>query len=117
MDSIFKRTLRAELDFQDIKIKELSARTGISPRTLEGYLNARSSIPPADVAVKIAQALNVSVEYLVTGNPSYNTVKNQTINTQNPIEEKISVLSIEKKKLLRDFVNLLDGYDIIQQKP
>lgn len=68
MDSTFKQTLRAELDFQDIKVKELSLKTGISARTLEGYLSARNSIPPADVATKIAQVLNVSVEYLVTGN-------------------------------------------------
>ena len=67
MDSVFKQMLRDEMDFQDIKVKELSLRTGISQRTLESYLGARGSIPPADVAVKIAKALNVSVEYLVTG--------------------------------------------------
>ena len=67
MDSIFKQTLRAEMDFQGIKVKELASRTGISPRTLEGYLGNRASIPPADVAFKIARSLNVTVEYLVTG--------------------------------------------------
>lgn len=72
MDSVFKETLRSELDFQDIKVKELSARTGISHRTLEGYLSARGSIPPADVAVRIARALGVTVEYLVTGDPARN---------------------------------------------
>ena len=40
MDSVFKKTLRSELDFQDVKVKELSVRTGISPRTIEGYLSA-----------------------------------------------------------------------------
>ena len=113
MDSVFKKTLRSELDFQDIKVKELSVKTGISARTLEGYLNARASIPPADVAVKIAKALNVSVEYLVTGEASYNSTKNLSMN---PIEEKISSLPIEKKKLIRDFVNVLDKYEILNQK-
>lgn len=55
------------MDFQDIKVKDLANKTGISPRTLEGYIGNRASIPPADVAVKIANALNVTVEYLVTG--------------------------------------------------
>lgn len=74
MNSTFKQMLRAEMDFNDIKVKELAAKAEISPRTLEGYLSARGSIPPADVAVKIAKVLNVSVEYLVTGNFS-NIVK------------------------------------------
>ena len=77
MDSIFKQTLRDEMDFQDIKVKELSLRTGISQRTLESYLGARGSIPPADVAVKIAKALNVSVEYLVTGKRTGETKNEQ----------------------------------------
>lgn len=113
MDSVFKKTLRSELDFQDVKVKELSVRTGISPRTIEGYLSARGSIPPADVAVKIAQALNVSVEYLVTGDPSFN--KGNTI--QNDIiESKLSGFSVEKKSLVRDFIVLLNDFEI-QKSP
>ena len=63
----FRENLRSELDFQGLTVKELSARTGIIKGTLDNYLGARASIPPADIAVKIADALNVSVEYLVTG--------------------------------------------------
>lgn len=113
MESIFRKTLRAELDYQDIKVKELSARTGISSRTIEGYLNARGSIPPADIAVKIAQVLNVSVEYLITGDSNLN-YKNNRLNN-NSLEEKIALLSIEKRKILRGFVNLLEEYDLIQK--
>ncbi|MBQ9207652.1 MAG: helix-turn-helix transcriptional regulator [Treponema sp.] len=63
----FKENLRNELDFQGLTVKELSARTGIIKGSLDNYLGVRSSIPPADVAVRIADALNVTVEYLVTG--------------------------------------------------
>lgn len=66
----FRENLRDELDFQGLTVKELSAKTGIIKGSLDNYLGARASIPPADVAVKIAQALNVSVEYLVTGEDS-----------------------------------------------
>ena len=65
--SSFKENLRGELDFQGLTVKELAARTGIVKGTIDNYLGARESIPPADIAGKIAQALNVSVEYLVTG--------------------------------------------------
>jgi transcriptional regulator with XRE-family HTH domain len=65
----FKENLRNELDYCDLTVKELSAKTGIPKGTLDCYLGARASMPPADVAVKIADALAVSVEYLITGNP------------------------------------------------
>ena len=67
MDGNFKENLRAELDYAGLTVKELSAKTGIAKGTLDCYLGVRASMPPADIAVKIANALDVSVEYLVTG--------------------------------------------------
>lgn len=72
----FRENLRNELDFQGLTVKELSAKTGIVKGTLDNYLGIRASIPPADIAVKIADALNVSVEFLVTGKERKN-FKNQ----------------------------------------
>ena len=63
----FKENLRSELSYKDIFVKELAGLTGISKKTLDNYLNARGYIPSADVAVKIAHVLGVTVEYLVTG--------------------------------------------------
>lgn len=59
--------MRAELDYNNLTVKELSSKTGIAKGTLDCYLGLRASMPPADVAVKIANVLDVSVEYLVTG--------------------------------------------------
>lgn len=66
----FRENLKAELTYQGILVKELSAKTGISKRTLDNYLREKGSMPPADYAVLIAKALNTSVEYLVTGETS-----------------------------------------------
>lgn len=63
----FKENLKLELEFKDIKVKELAATCGISRRTIDQYLASNAKMPSAENAVKIAQALNVSVEYLVTG--------------------------------------------------
>jgi transcriptional regulator with XRE-family HTH domain len=63
----FAENLRNELDYQGLIVKQLATKTGISVHTLNHYLSGKKSMPPADVAVKIALALNVSVEYLVTG--------------------------------------------------
>ena len=63
----FKENLRSELSYKNILVKELAALTGISKPTLDNYLNVREYMPSADAAVKIAHALGVTVEYLVTG--------------------------------------------------
>ena len=60
----FKENLRNELDYQGITVKELSARTGIPIASLDCYLGNRATVPSVVAAVKIAQALNVTVEYL-----------------------------------------------------
>jgi len=67
MEANFKKNLRTELDYLGLTVKELSAKTGIAKGTLDCYLGARASMPPADIAAKIANALDVTVEYLVTG--------------------------------------------------
>ena len=67
MGANFKTNLRAELDYKGITVKELSAKTSIPKGTLDCYLGVRASMPPADLAVRIATALEVTVEYLVTG--------------------------------------------------
>jgi transcriptional regulator with XRE-family HTH domain len=67
MGTSFRENLRVELDYLNLTVKELSAKTGIAKKTLDCYLAARAVMPPADTAVRIANALSVSVEYLVTG--------------------------------------------------
>lgn len=71
----FKERLREEIEYRGILIKELSAAAGISNSTFLSYIDARGVLPNVETAVKIARALNVSVEYLVTGE------------TQNPNEK------------------------------
>jgi len=63
----FKENLKTELSYKDMLVKELATKTGISKKTIDNYLNVREYMPSADAAVKIAHALGVSVEYLVTG--------------------------------------------------
>ncbi len=88
----FRENLRNELDFKGLTVKELSAKTGIIKGTLDNYLGVRASIPPADIAVKIADALNVSVEYLVTGKSKSNSDSYSENSCVNP----------EEKSLLKD---------------
>ena len=63
----FKENLKAELEYQGMQLKELSAKCGVSKNTLGNYLTGHNSLPSIETGVKIAQALGVSAEYLVNG--------------------------------------------------
>jgi transcriptional regulator with XRE-family HTH domain len=66
----FRENLKEELAFSGMLVKELAAKTGLNKRTLDKYLRSNGSIPSAEAAVRIAKVLDVSVEYLVTGQDS-----------------------------------------------
>jgi transcriptional regulator with XRE-family HTH domain len=66
----FGENLKQELIYKGMLKKELAAKAGVHKRALDTYVRTRASMPPADVAVKIAKALGVTVEYLVTGEDS-----------------------------------------------
>ena len=51
----FRERLKEEMAYQDIKTQDLAERSGVNKRTIDHYL------------MNNAQALHVSVEYLVTG--------------------------------------------------
>jgi len=63
----FAYRLRSEIEYIGLTQKEFAAKAGIKKRALDAYLGAQQSMPPADIAVKIASALGLSVEYLITG--------------------------------------------------
>jgi len=90
----FKENLKSELSYKNMLVKELAKLTEISKNTIDNYLNVRGYMPSADVAVKIAQVLGVTVEYLVTG---------EDIKT-----ERLSQ-GIEINELVRDFKQLCEG--------
>lgn len=63
----FASRLREEIEYNGLLQKELATKANVKKRALDMYLGARESMPPADVAVRLAKALGVTVEYLVTG--------------------------------------------------
>lgn len=93
----FAENVKNELEFQGMQLKELSIKTGISRNTLDKYLsNQKPTQPGVDNAVKIAQALGVSVEYLVL-NSEYNTTESK-------------ILTKEQQYIIRQY-NTLDNFN------
>lgn len=63
----FKDRLREEIEYKGISGKELAAKVGISYSTFLSYIDVRGVLPNVETAVKIAEALGLTVEYLVNG--------------------------------------------------
>lgn len=60
----FWSNVSSELEFQGISRKELSYLVGMNKMTIHKAIE-RDSVPSADTALKIAKALNVSLEFLL----------------------------------------------------
>jgi len=108
MERSFRKILREELDYQGFTVKELAVKSGVAKGAIDSYLGKQASMPPADTAIKIANALGVTVEYLV----NYQDCRNEPAQFFSS-PKKRSLLRIfdelpsEDQKLALDFVKLL----------
>jgi transcriptional regulator with XRE-family HTH domain len=106
----FKENLKSELLYQDMTVKELSMKTGISRHTLDNYLNVRKNIPTADVAVKIAKVLGVTVEYLITGE-EIQTEKLMHGSKTRALIQNFNILSEKDQKMIIAITQLIKNQD------
>lgn len=103
----FRENLKAELEYQGILVKELAEKSGISKKTIDHYLISNPREPLVSNAVAIAKALNVSVEYLVTGNlKKKNSESSLPTDFQN-YTEKMSKLTPSKRKIIFELIDSL----------
>lgn len=104
----FAERLRSEIEYKGLSQKEVASKAGIKKRALDMYVGSQSSMPPADVAVKIAQVLDVSVEYLVTGTELKSPQKQkQQKQTESITQRKSKNILPELEKLsFRDIAEL-----------
>ena len=103
----FKENLKSELAYKGMLVKELAEKTGVSRHTLDNYLNVREHIPTLDVAVKIAKALDVSVEYLATGQESLQTDNEHTNRDTAKLVHSFSLLNRNDRKIVIEHIQLL----------
>ena len=99
----FGKNLKQELIYAGMLKKELAAKAGINKRAIDTYVRTNSSMPPADTAVKIAKALGVTVEYLVSGEESpiskeVNTLTRNILNLSKRDQKIIALLVKEMRK-------------------
>ncbi|MBQ9537787.1 MAG: helix-turn-helix transcriptional regulator [Treponema sp.] len=103
----FAQRLREEIEYTGLLQKELADRAGIKKRALDMYLGSQASIPPADVAVRLAKVLGVTVEYLVTGE------RNEELDKHRPfrrLEEDFSALPSDIAKTIEAMVHAIASH-------
>lgn len=103
----FAENVRAELEYQDIQVKELAQKTGISKNTLDKYLSGRKSEPGVENAVKIAKVLGVSVEYLVCNSENQKTKPQIYDKEEQMILREYNSLSNFNKQTVQDLLKSL----------
>jgi len=101
----FKENFKAELSYSGMLIKEISAITGIKYRTINNYLSKRGQSPSIETGVKIAKALGVTAEYLVSGNQENETL--QSDGELRAISRLAKELSISNRKFALEMLKLL----------
>ena len=89
--NIFLERLKDEISYQGLTQKELAERTEISVNTIRGWFS-KDLVPDVFNAVKVAKALNTTVEYLVTGENN-----NQASQELTELKAKLADLIMFKK--------------------
>jgi len=108
MGKNFRENLREELDYQGILVKELSAKTGIPVASLDCYLGTRATVPSVEAAFKIAQALQVSIEYLIVGENFNFSKKHTKLNRE--AQELIKIIEKLNSAQCKAILNLIKTF-------
>jgi transcriptional regulator with XRE-family HTH domain len=101
----FWRIVKKEVDRQKTSFEWLYRKTGIPKGTFSSW-KSRNLMPRAGDAFKIADALGVSVEYLLTGTERGGAVSNPRIQE---ILTKIIVFDNNDLEAVKSLVNAMSG--------
>ena len=89
----FWKNLKDELEYNMMTQKQLADSIKVSYNTFQSWIT-KDRLPNAEQAVKIAMALNTSVEYLVTGKQPQNTLA-QSRHIITELKQKVDTLIAE----------------------
>ena len=107
----FKENLKEAMYLKGFTTAQLSELTKINYGTISSYLKTKNSMPPADKALKLAKALDVSVDFLVNG---FDSKTESSIQQKSPfsievfkIAQKMDGLDKEELAIITSMVDLL----------
>lgn len=110
----FNENLKEAMYCKNLTTAQLAALTNINSGTISNYLKTKGSMPPADKALKLAKALDVSVDFLINGFDSKSSSKNPS-KTPLPLEvlkiaEDMTDLEKDELSAIKGVVNIMKSY-------
>jgi len=112
----FKENLKRELGYSGVLVKELASRSGVNRRTIDNYLNTHNAMPSADVAVRIAGALGVTVEYLITGHKKKETNLSSFSSEPRVVLKNLETLNKRDRKIVLNLIKSLQEMEEQEKK-
>lgn len=107
---MFRDNLKEQIEYKGMIIKEVAAKAGISKRTMDTYVDSRAVIPNAEIAVKLAEALDTTVEYLVKGSEKKRTLdvpkkEHKSFDKYKKIIEDLNIIPKEELPIIEAMVH------------
>lgn len=107
----FNENLKEAMFCKGFTTVQLAALTDINSGTISNYLKTKGSMPPVDKALKLAKALDVSVDFLVNG---FESKSKSTIQQKSPfsievfkIAQKLDGLDKDELAIITSMIDLL----------
>lgn len=107
----FNENLKEAMYCKNLTTVQLAALSGINAGTISNYLKTKGSMPPVDKALKLAKALDVTVDFLVNG---FEAKQESAIQQKNPfpievfkIAQKMADLEKDELSIVSSMINLL----------
>jgi len=112
----FKENLKSELAYSGMMVKELATVSGVNKRTIDNYLNTHNTMPSADAAVRIAEALGVTVEYLITGNEKQGRGSSAPFPDSRVVLKNLEALNKRDRKIVLNLIKSLKDMEDVEKK-
>ena len=110
----FKENLKEAMFCKQLMTADLAAMTGINAGTISSYLKTKGSMPPADKALKLAQALDVSVDFLVNG---FESNKPSSIQQKSPFPIEVYKIAQDMTDLEKEELSAIHGIVKVLKQP
>jgi len=112
----FKENLKSELAYSGMMVKELASISGVNKRTIDNYLNTHNTMPSADAAVRIAGALGVTVEYLITGHEQQGQRASLPFPDARVVLKNLEALNKRDRKIVLNLIKSLKEMEDFEKK-
>ncbi len=107
----FNENLKEAMYCKNLTTVQLAALSDINSGTISNYLKTKGSMPPVDKALKLAKALDVSVDFLVNG---FDSKSESSIQQKSPfsievfrIAQKMNGLDKDELSIITSMIDLL----------